>query len=156
MTMADQVVLLQKGRVEQTGRPHELYERPQTTFVAQFMGSPPMNLLKLEMIEERSALAAACGGSMPEARLTDGFVGVRPEHVRVGQRGLPVRVSATDYLGAETVLRMVHGGQILFGKIDGHRRYSPGELLHVSWSEEAVHRFGADGIRIEDPQRDSF
>ena len=156
MTMADQVVLLQNGRVEQTGRPHELYERPQTTFVAQFMGSPPMNLLKLEMIEEQSALAAACGGSLPEARLADGFVGVRPEHVRVGQSGLPVRVSATDYLGAETVLRMVHGGQTLFGKIDGHRHYSPGEQLHVSWSEESVHRFGADGIRIEDTQRKSF
>ncbi|MCB2145073.1 MAG: ABC transporter ATP-binding protein [Deltaproteobacteria bacterium] len=153
MTMADQVVLLRKGRVEQTGRPHELYERPQTTFAAQFMGSPPMNLLKLDLIEDRSALAAACGGSLPAARFADGYVGVRPEHVRVGQSGLPVRVSATDYLGAETVLRMVHGGQTVFGKIDGHRRYNPGEQLHVSWPEEAVHRFGADGIRIEDPQR---
>ena len=153
MTMADQVVLLRKGRVEQIGRPHELYERPQTTFAAQFMGSPPMNLLKLDLIEERSALAAACGGSLPAVQFADGFVGVRPEHVRVGQRGLPVRVSATDYLGAETVLRMVHGGQTLFGKIDGHRRYNPGDQLHVSWPEEAVHRFGADGIRIEDPQR---
>lgn len=151
--MADQVVLLKKGRVEQIGQPHELYERPQTTFAAQFMGSPPMNLLKLDLIEDRSALAAACGGSLPAEPHTDGFVGVRPEHVRVGQSGLPVRVSATDYLGAETVLRLVHGGQTLFGKIDGHRRYNPGEQLHVGWSEEAVHRFGADGIRIENPQR---
>lgn len=153
MTMADQVVLLKKGRVEQIGRPHELYERPQTTFAAQFMGSPPMNLLKLDLIEERSALAAACGGSLSPDRLTDGYIGVRPEHVQVGPSGLPVRVSATDYLGAETVLRLAHGGQPLFGKLDGHRRYNPGEQLHVSWSEEAVHRFGADGIRIEDPQR---
>ena len=52
MTMADQVVLLKKGRVEQIGRPHELYELPRTTFAAQFMGSPPMNLLKLDLIEE--------------------------------------------------------------------------------------------------------
>ena len=155
MTMADQVVLLKKGRVEQIGRPHELYERPQTTFAAQFMGSPPMNLLKLDLIEERSALAAASGGTLPADRLTDGYIGVRPEHVQVGHSGLPVRVSSTDYLGAETVLRLAHGGQTLFGKIDGHRRYNPGEQLHVSWSEEAIHRFGADGIRIDDPQRAS-
>jgi len=152
MTMADQVVLLKKGRVEQIGRPHDLYELPRTTFAAQFMGSPPMNLLKLDLIEERSALAVACGGTLTADRLTDGYIGVRPEHVRVGHIGLPVRVSATDYLGAETILRLAHGGQTLFGKVDGHRRYNPGEQLHVSWPEEAVHRFGADGIRIKDPQ----
>jgi sn-glycerol 3-phosphate transport system ATP-binding protein len=149
--MADQVVLLKKGRVEQIGQPHELYERPQTTFAAQFMGSPPMNLLKLDLIEERSALTLACGGILPADRMTDGYIGVRPEHVHVEPSGLPVRVSATDYLGAETFLRLTHGGQTLFGKIDGHRRYSPGEQLHVSWSEGAVHRFGADGNRIEGP-----
>ena len=151
--MADQVVLLKSGRVEQIGRPHELYERPQTTFAAQFMGSPPMNLLKLNMIEAPSALAVACGGILPAEKLTDGYIGVRPEHVHVGQSGLSVRVSATDYLGAETVLRMAHGEQTLFGKIDGHRDYNPGEQLYVSWSKEAVHRFGADGTRIEDPTR---
>jgi ABC-type sugar transport system ATPase subunit len=112
-----------------------------------------MNLLKLDLIEARSELASACGGILPTDRLTDGYIGVRPEHVQVGPSGLPVRVSATDYLGAETVLRLVHDGQSLFGKIDGHRRYAPGEQLHVSWSEAAIHRFGADGIRIEDPQR---
>ncbi len=153
MTMADQVVLLKQGRVEQIGRPHELYECPRTTFAAQFMGSPPMNLLKLDLIEERSALAVACGGNLPAEWLIDGYIGVRPEHVQVRPSGLPVRVSATDYLGAETILRLAHGRQTLFGKVDGHRRYNPGEQLHVSWSEEAVHRFGADGIRIEDPQR---
>jgi sn-glycerol 3-phosphate transport system ATP-binding protein len=153
MTMADQVVLLNKGRVQQIGRPHELYELPRTTFVAQFMGSPPMNLLKLDLIEDRSALTLACGGTLPADRHTEGYIGVRPEHVQVGASGLPVRVTATDYLGAETVLRMVHGGQTLFGKIDGHRHYRPGELMHVSWPEMAMHRFGADGIRIEDSQR---
>ncbi|MFO7715332.1 ABC transporter ATP-binding protein [Desulfosarcina sp.] len=155
MTMADQVVLLKKGRVEQTGRPHELYERPQTTFAAQFMGSPPMNLLNLELIEDRF-VQDVCGGILSAARRTDMIIGVRPEHVKVGQDGLPVQVSATDYLGAETVLRLSHGGQTLFGKIEGHQHYLPGEQLHVSWPEKAVHRFGPDGFRIEDPQRVSF
>ena len=65
MTMADQVVLLRQGRVEQIGQPHELYEHPQTTFAAQFLGSPPMNLLRIGLIAEREALAAACGGTRP-------------------------------------------------------------------------------------------
>ena len=144
---------LKAGRIIQTGRPHELYERPRTTFVAQFMGSPPMNLLKIDLIEERSALADACGGCLTEENLAEGFIGVRPEHVQVGSTGLPVTISAVDYLGAETVLRMAHGGQMMFAKTDGSRRYKTGEQLTVSWPEKAVHRFGADGIRADDPNR---
>jgi sn-glycerol 3-phosphate transport system ATP-binding protein len=151
MTMADQVVLLKKGCVEQIGRPHELYERPRTIFAAQFLGSPPMNLLNIDLIEERSALATACGGALTADCLSDGFIGVRPEDVRVGSNGLPVRISAVDYLGAETVVRMTHGGQILFAKIDGRQGFKAGEQIHISWPEKAVHRFGSDGICTEDP-----
>jgi sn-glycerol 3-phosphate transport system ATP-binding protein len=153
MTMADQVVLIKNGRIVQTGRPHDLYERPRTTFAAQFMGSPPMNLLEIDLIEKRSALADACGGALTEEHLSEGFVGVRPEHVQVGTAGLPVRISAADYLGAETVLRMTHGQQTLFAKTDGRLRYQPGDRVHVSWPEKAVHRFGADGLRIGAPDR---
>jgi len=149
MTMADQVVLLNQGRVEQTAPPHELYERPRTTFAAQFLGSPPMNLLNVTLIEERSALATACGGS-PAMGLSEGFIGVRPENVQVGLTGLPVTIASVDYLGAETVLRMTHNGQALFARIDGRRDYRPGEAVHISWSEKAIHRFGADEIRIDD------
>jgi sn-glycerol 3-phosphate transport system ATP-binding protein len=150
MTMADQVVLLNQGRVEQTGPPHELYELPRTTFAAQFLGSPPMNLLNVALIGERSALDAACGGSLTAGCLSEGFIGVRPEDVQVGPTGLPVTISSVDYLGAETVLRMTHNGQILFARIDGRRDYRPGEAIHISWSEEAIHRFGVDEIRIDD------
>jgi sn-glycerol 3-phosphate transport system ATP-binding protein len=149
MTMADQVVLLKKGRVEQIGPPHELYERPRTVFAAQFMGSPPMNLLKIDKIETHSSIAEACGGVLPAETFSDGFIGVRPEHVDVGEKGLPVRISAVDYLGAETVLRLVHGTQTLFAKTHGHYRHAPGQKLHVCWPEKAVHRFGTDGIRID-------
>jgi sn-glycerol 3-phosphate transport system ATP-binding protein len=150
MTMADQVVLLNQGRVEQTGPPHELYERPRTTFAAQFLGSPPMNLLNVALIAERSALAAACAGSLTADCLSEGFIGVRPENVHVGPTGLPVKISSVDYLGAETVLRMTHNSQILFARIDGRRDYRPGEAIHISWSGEAIHRFGVDEIRIDD------
>jgi sn-glycerol 3-phosphate transport system ATP-binding protein len=149
MTMADQVVLLQLGRVEQVGRPHELYERPRTVFAAQFLGSPPMNLLKIDSTGDRNALAAASGGSLPKACPPEGFIGVRPEDVRVGEQGLPVRIAAVDYLGAETVVRMAHDGQPLFARIDGRRDYTAGEQLHISWPETAVHCFGCDGIAAD-------
>ncbi|BBO78350.1 sugar ABC transporter ATP-binding protein [Desulfosarcina widdelii] len=150
MTMADQVVLLKQGRVEQTGPPHELYERPHTTFAAQFLGSPPMNLLNVALIEQRDALAAACGGALAADGLDEGFIGVRPEDLQVGPTGLPVKISSVDYLGAETVLRMTHDGQALFARIDGRRDYRPGEATHIRWSEKAIHRFGVDEIRIDD------
>ena len=123
MTMADQVVLLQQGRVEQIGKPHELYEKPRTIFAAQFLGSPPMNLLKVDLVGDRRALAAACGGRLPELCPPEGYIGVRPENVRVGQEGLPARIAAVDYLGAETVVRLEHDGQSFFavtvgGKIE--------------------------------------
>jgi sn-glycerol 3-phosphate transport system ATP-binding protein len=150
MTMADQVVLLKQGTVEQTGAPHELYECPRTTFAAQFLGSPPMNLLNVALIEELSALATACGGSLTADCLSEGFIGVRPEDVKVGTTGLPVKISTIDYLGAETVLRMTHNSQILFARIDGRRNYQPGETIHISWSEKSIHRFGANEVRIDD------
>ena len=140
---------LQQGRVEQIGRPHELYEHPRTIFAAQFLGSPAMNLLNIDLIAERTALAAACGGSLPAACPSQGYIGVRPEDVRVGKQGLPVRISAVDYLGAETVVRMTHGGQPVFAKIDGRRDYAAGEAVHISWPEKAVHCFGSDGISID-------
>jgi sn-glycerol 3-phosphate transport system ATP-binding protein len=149
MTMADQVVLLKNGRIVQMGTPHQLYEHPKTTFAAQFLGSPPMNLLKIEKIENSSAVEELCGGAALAERLPGAAIGVRPEDVRVDGFGLPVRICAVDYLGSESVLRMIHGEQTLFAKTDGGQRYQPGERLYVRWAPTAVHRFNADGVRIE-------
>ena len=130
--MADQVVLLQQGRVEQIGPPHTLYEKPRTIFAAQFLGSPPMNLLKIDLIRDRNVLAAACGGRLPAACPPEGFIGVRPEAVQVGAQGLPVQIAAVDYLGAETVVRLKHDDQLLFAKIDGRHDLTPGATLHIN------------------------
>jgi len=74
---------------------------------------------------------------------------VRPEKVRIGDRGLPVTVAAVDYLGSETVLRLRHGRQVLFARIAGGAAVAPGESLQVGWPAEAVHRFTEDGVRRE-------
>jgi ABC-type sugar transport system ATPase subunit len=109
-----------------------------------------MNLLAIDQTAERTALAAACGGALPAACPSQGYIGIRPEYVRLGAEGLPVKIAAVDYLGAETVVRLTHGDQPVFARIDGRRDYAPGEAVHISWPQKAVHCFGADGICIED------
>ena len=149
MTMADQVVLLRSGRIEQVGRPYDLYEHPQTTFVARFMGSPPMNLVDLDSAEVRASLADACEGIADTESFDCKAIGIRPEHVQLGSSGLPVTVSAVEYLGAESLLRLSHGTQSFFARTDGHRHYRPGETVYVRWPVALVHRFGADGKRMD-------
>ena len=85
MTMADQVILLREGRVEQDAPPAEMYARPATVFAARFVGTPPMNLLRLDAAPGR-------------------LIGVRPEDVRLGDSGLAARVTAVEYLGPDTIV----------------------------------------------------
>jgi sn-glycerol 3-phosphate transport system ATP-binding protein len=147
MTMADQVVLLQSGRIEQIGAPHELYENPRTAFAARFIGSPPMNLIQLDLVEDRAALSSA-GGQIPDSQQFRGWcIGVRPEKIELGERGLTASVGAIDFLGSETILRLVYGEQTLFAKINGRAKLSPGDKVTVSWSPDAAHFFNENGIR---------
>lgn len=147
MTMADQVVLLQSGRIEQAGTPHDLYESPTTTFSACFIGSPPMNLIALDLIEDLSIFSAA-GSVVPFPDRPKGWsVGIRPEHIRLSDRGLSVKVGAIDYLGSETVLRLHHGEQSLFIKINGKTSIATGDQLNVSWPHEAMNIFNEKGLK---------
>jgi sn-glycerol 3-phosphate transport system ATP-binding protein len=149
MTMADQVVLLQDGRIVQVGPPHELYEYPATDFSARFIGSPPMNLLRIDLIEDREALLAA-GGDPPFSEVSRGWsLGIRPEEINLSERGLPVRVGAVDFLGAETVIRLFHGDQPIFARTNGRAKIAPGDRLKISWPRVAIHLFDENGIRRE-------
>jgi sn-glycerol 3-phosphate transport system ATP-binding protein len=151
MTMADQVVLLKDGRIEQTGQPRALYERPATIFAARFMGSPPMNLLPVDLLRERAdtdgwkVLSENAAGGREGWRL-----GVRPEHIRLGDEGLSARVVSADYLGAETMVRLDCAGTPVFAKTDNGRRFQPGEMNRICWSSTAVHWFDADGLRRDE------
>ena len=150
MTMADQVVLLQAGKIEQIGSPKELYESPLTSFSARFMGSPPMNLFPVDLI--RTVLNKNKNPNSYSLNST-GMIGVRPEDIRVEENGLPVQVSSTDYLGGETILRFILGDQIFAARINGHCSFEPGGQLSVHWHDDAIHQFGADGVRIDIPEK---
>ena len=86
MSMADRVILLNAGRIEQNGTPVDLYERPANTFVARFIGTPPMNLLKLEAGRDGAAIAGGDGSAVLPAECAGGTLGVRPEHIALGLR----------------------------------------------------------------------
>jgi sn-glycerol 3-phosphate transport system ATP-binding protein len=147
MTMADQVVLLQSGRIEQIGAPYELYEHPVTAFAAHFIGSPPMNLIRLDQVKDRAVLPDAGGRIPPPERSRGWSIGVRPEEIKLSERGLTARVGAIDFLGAETIIRLVYGEQTLLAKINGRAKISPGDQVTVNWSPNAVHLFNEKGKR---------
>jgi sn-glycerol 3-phosphate transport system ATP-binding protein len=133
MTMADQVVLLRDGRVEQNGTPDELYGRPANVFAARFIGTPPMNVI------------AGVPG-IGEDRL----LGVRPEDVRLDARGLPATVEAVEYLGADSIVTCRAGGDLVNARVARHARAVPGERVCLAWNTDAVHLFDArTGKRIQ-------
>jgi sn-glycerol 3-phosphate transport system ATP-binding protein len=122
MTMADRVVLLRLGRIEQVGTPEELYARPATAFAASFIGAPPMNLMKHD----------------------GGLLGVRPEEMRLtAGEGLAARVETVEYLGADSLLALEAGGQPILVRVPGRAQARAGEQVRVAWDKRHEHRFDA-------------
>jgi multiple sugar transport system ATP-binding protein len=137
MTLADTVVVMNRGRIEQVGTPHELYHSPRTRFVAGFMGSPAMNFLPC-MLEQNAAaltvrLADGIGFPVPEGHLQRYrsaagkplVFGIRPEHItepRGSERGTYSEFSAildvVEPMGTETMVFFKLGGEAVSGRID--------------------------------------
>jgi len=154
MSMADQVVLMRDGRIEQDATPPELYARPASVFAAGFIGTPPMSLLRLVPGAAGAEVAGAPGIAVAPASAAGALLGVRPEEIGLaGPDGLPARVAAAEFLGAETVLACAVGeaGEVLQARLPGHRAVSPGTLLHLRLPP-ARHVFdAATGRRLPDP-----
>ena len=135
MTLAQRMIVMNAGVMEQFGTPEEVYHRPASTFVASFIGSPPMNLLK----------------NAPTGRRDGAIVGVRPEHMDVVEgSGWAVRVETTELLGAE---RLIYGRlgdeQIIVRVEEGGPAPEPDSLIHVRPREDRLHWFDAGtGKRI--------
>lgn len=150
MSMADKVVLMRDSDIEQEGTPDSLYNQPATTFAAGFIGTPPMNLLDLAdgpdgMVLAGNAVPPVAEG--PGAGLT---LGVRPEHVDISANGgIPAELTASDYLGADTIVTARIGDQEINARLSGHYQVSPGEIVLLSWARENVHFFdAATGNRV--------
>src|SRR5204862_6807630 len=119
MTLGDRLVVLNAGRVEQLGTPSEVYEKPATIFVAGFVGSPPMNLLRVRR-DERGRVAFEDGGDFPAAALPaslpsgDLVLGIRPEHLELSAEvagAFQTEVEMIEVLGADNHAHVKYHGQ---------------------------------------------
>jgi sn-glycerol 3-phosphate transport system ATP-binding protein len=151
MSMADRVILLSAGRIEQNGRPADLYETPANAFVARFIGTPPMNLLALELGDGGAVIAGTTGPAVASADRADGTLGVRPEHIGTGRdAGVEVRIEGVEYLGADSLLTCRIGGQPIAIRVSGRTGLSQGDVTRLSWARGAQHFFDrASGRRTE-------
>ena len=152
MTMADRIAVMNDGRIEQLGHPLELYDRPANLFVAQFIGSPAMNVF--EGVFRNNAVQAlghewpvgASGGINGQAVK----YGVRPEHVDVGAGGIAAEIVVVEPMGAETELVLQVGATSLIVTTHGRASYNPGDKIRISPQPEHSHLFDAEtGMRIE-------
>jgi sn-glycerol 3-phosphate transport system ATP-binding protein len=146
MTMADQIILMNAGRIEQAGRPADIYERPATVFAARFVGTPPMNVLAAD------AVTAACPGAMPTSPngWAGRLLGVRPENIRLAASGAQVQVKSVEYLGAETMIEASLAGTPILARLNGLPPCRVGDNVHLRWAPDATHWFDlSSGRRIE-------
>jgi len=134
MTMADQVVLMRNGRIEQDAAPAALYEKPATVFAARFVGTPPMNVVPAASLPENARTGAPAG---PE-RLA---IGVRPEAARLAADGIPATVAAVEYLGADTLIETRIEDQSFIVRQSGRANATPGDSVHIQWDRAAAHWF---------------
>ena len=145
MGMADQVVLMRGGRVEQDGAPDALYGRPATAFAAGFIGQPPMNLVP--MVPGAGGLVAV-GTAGPVLGQVGATAGLRPEALRIGEEGLPGVVEHAEYLGADTVLGCRVGPSLVLARLPGRVLPAIGSCVRLAFAPVDVHLFGADGRRL--------
>ena len=156
MTMADKIVVMHDGVVEQMGQPLDLYDRPNNLFVAGFIGSPSMNFLKGEVTVNGTASVRTEGGtSLPVGgtpRASDGqpvIYGIRPEHLLLGNDGIPAEVIVLEPTGSETQAQLRIGGQDITGVFRERLSAKPGEMIHVMPRPDLVHLFDSEtGARL--------
>ncbi|MCR4522631.1 MULTISPECIES: ABC transporter ATP-binding protein [Bosea] len=156
MTLADRIVVLQGGRIEQVGTPLELYNRPDNLFVAGFIGSPRMNLLpgrvtasgKVELGEGGHEVACATGHLAVGSKVT---LGIRPEHLALAPegQGLSLAIDLVERLGGESYLYGTAAGlpQITL-RLDGQSEHERGHSVALAFPQQSLHLFDETGRAI--------
>lgn len=134
MSMADKIVLLNAGKIEQTGAPYELYNQPASTFVATFIGQPGMNLCNLD----------------------DYILGIRPEQVYLSDEGYQAKVIACDYQGSDTLITVEFNHAIWHVPLAGHKPMPLGETVLLNWCKSNLHLFNRASTLRLNPEDASF
>jgi ABC-type sugar transport system ATPase subunit len=154
MTLGDRIVVMQEGRVQQVDTPLQLYRRPANTFVATFVGSPPMNLVAGAITPDGTAFRAregsfalALSGAGRPDSLTPGrpvILGIRPEALQLGEAGAPRAAAAIEEiepLGNETLVSLSSGGTQFTARVEGGAAVRRGESVGLAFPLEALHWF---------------
>jgi len=151
MSMADHIILMRDGRIEQEGEPDELYSRPVSTFAAGFIGTPPMNLLELADGAAGAAIAGGDGSPVLQGNGGGLKLGVRPEDIRLSDRaGVAAQLVNAEYLGADTIVTARIGTQSLLVRVAGRVRVAGEQQVRLGWRSRDAHVFDAQsGRRLE-------
>jgi multiple sugar transport system ATP-binding protein len=157
MTMATKIIVMNEGQIRQIGTPDEIYHSPADTFVARFIGSPPMNLLPVDASNSTVRLSGGQEMTLGNKAPRDGRVllGVRPEQVRVGapEEGLRAKVDSVENLGAEAILslrfedsgdRPDHSDNHVLAKVEGSSTARPGDIVGVRFESSSLRWFDAE------------
>jgi len=170
MTMATNIIVMNHGEIQQVGTPDEIYARPANTFVARFVGAPPMNLLDVRRDGARLSLEAGTSWSHPGAFPAGGrlILGLRPERLKLlpeGQPGIPAQVALVERLGAEVILgcRPVSADgtssgdllrqDLIFVRVAGNPRVAPGAKVSLGYDADAAIWYSAEtGQALPDPR----
>jgi sn-glycerol 3-phosphate transport system ATP-binding protein len=124
MTMADRVILMRDGHIEQNGAPHELYNEPASDFTARFIGTPPMNIISWH---------------------DNTMLGVRPEHISLVEgAGTPATVRAVEYLGADSIILCDVKGETISVRQTGYCSLPTGAQVELGWQNRHIHLFDRD------------
>jgi multiple sugar transport system ATP-binding protein len=153
LTMADRIGVLDNGSILQIGTPEDIYDRPATTFVAQMVGTPKINLLKaarenstLHVTDSTVHLPLPAGDGLP----ADLILGVRPEDVRVhGQGEFPGEITLTEPLGVQTILHVKTGEQSLLSLAPGMTDIQVGDQVQFDIIRDRLHYFDTEETRIQ-------
>ena len=153
MTMADQIVVMHDGRIEQTGTPLELYDHPANQFVAGFIGSPSMNFIG--GTQQGGAVVTASGARLPlgaAQAANDGRAmtyGIRPEHLDIADDGFEAEVVVIEPTGSETQLFARLGEQEIVAIFRERHAFAPGQKIRLKPRAAVAHLFDASsGQRI--------
>ena len=153
MTMADKIVVMNGGNVEQIGAPLELYDRPSNLFVAGFIGSPAMNFVRGRVTgggfkaDEGTALPLNGSGKPSEGKPI--VYGIRPEHFQLSPNGLPAKVHVIEPTGSETQVMAEFAGTPIIAAFRERVSARPGETIRIAPDPALVHLFDAEtGIRV--------
>ena len=164
MTLADRIVIMNEGRIEQVGTPDEVYKQPASQFVASFIGSPAMNFVtgviskynRNTILDTQSGVAIRLTGShVAQGRRV--YLGFRPEHMQLADVAKPPKdhiiisgdIKVVEPMGHETVLTCDGGFGEIVGKYQGEKHFCPGERVHFHIRKDRLHYFDLEiGTRV--------